>query len=1004
MSKKMLIDARHPEETRVALLAHGKVEDFDFESAARKPLRGNIYLARVTRVEPSLQAAFVEYGGNRHGFLAFSEIHSDYYQIPVADRDVLRKAEALEAELAEKLAELDESRAPLAEEEEERFDEVASENEDDDEAMASSDTGNDDEETDRPRRRRRRRGGRGRYNRSRGHKSSSEETSSDENLTTSEEGAEEPPAHPEEKVKANSEEDAGRSGNAADCKSIDGEDAVDEQASSPSLPLEAEAAPTLTQEVKEEPDLEGEDQKAEAQDDKTAEDDAPEENINEDEALETDSIAEDEGAVDEPESDTSGENAQETEEATQAKADEPPRELTEEEKAAQAAAAEIADLEKRYHEARQARDKLLRNYRIQEVINRRQIMLIQVVKEERGNKGAAVTSYLSLAGRYGVLMPNNSRGGGVSRKITNSSDRKRLRKAIKDLNVPQGQGLIIRTAGAKRTKVEIKRDYDYLSRLWDTIREQTLKSIAPCLIYEEASLIKRAMRDLYDKDTSEVLVEGEDGYREAKDFMKMLMPSHAKNVQPYREPIPLFLKRDVERQLDEMYRPVVTLKSGGYLVIQQTEALISIDVNSGKATKERNVEATALKTNSEAAVEVARQCRLRDLAGLVVIDFIDMDENRNNRAVEKKLKDAMKADRARIQIGAISSFGLLEMSRQRRRSGIVDGTTRVCPTCEGSGAIRSVEMGALRILRGIEEVAIKDRAAVVTAHTSHDVALYILNQKRSWINRIEETYKTSVEVLADTSKAGDQFELTKSGKAPEIPTLRQDTITSPEEEEDQKASSLEKDKQSPSAHDPSEGDEAESKPKKKSRRRRRKKSDDQTDHEAETAEASSKEEPSDASPETKDQQSSSEKPSSEEGGEEDSEGDGKKRRRRGRRGGRRNRKSSDASSSENSSDTQDGESSKKEPPKESVWADAPSPSAAFADPSATPQDAKPSPEAPAKKAEQSSPAQNPFRGSEASETPDASSTAGSDKNAAAPSAETSHSAPVKSKPTAPKRG
>ena len=638
--------------------------------------------------------------------------------------------------------------------------------------------------------------------------------------------------------------------------------------------------------------------------DAEANDDAPADNAAEDaaepEAASDNERADEEGAEapQEAEEDANADAIEDEEPAPEAK-----KELTEEEVAAREQAAEIADLKARYDAARRQREKLLRNYRIQEVIKRRQILLVQVVKEERGNKGAALTTYMSLAGRYGVLMPNNARGGGVSRKITNAGDRKRLRSAMKDLSVPKGQGLIIRTAGAKRTKAEIKRDYDYLARLWETIRDQTMKSVAPCLIYEEASLIKRAIRDLYDKDTDEILVEGETGYREAKDFMKMLMPSHAKNVQPYREKSPLFLRHDVDRQLDEMYQPVVTLKSGGYLVIQQTEALISIDVNSGKATKERNVEATALKTNSEAAVEVARQCRLRDLAGLVVIDFIDMDENRNNRAVEKKLKDAMKMDRARIQIGSISSFGLMEMSRQRRRSGIVDGTTRACPTCDGAGAVRSAEMAALRVLRAVEEAAVKDRAGEVTATTCHEVALYILNQKRSYLNRIEDTYKISVAIMSDHEKAGDQFDITKRGRAPSLDDSKSSVVefeagTEPAEDATADDSSADA---APAAETATETDGeyraegGEGGEKKRRRRRRRRKSegddadtttpsaDEASSTESGTAETSTAEgtegDNAEAAPGTAEKTDG-----------DDDDSDGKKRRRRGRRGGRRGRK------------------------------------------------------------------------------------------------------------------
>ncbi|MEO0699872.1 MAG: ribonuclease E/G, partial [Pseudomonadota bacterium] len=465
------------------------------------------------------------------------------------------------------------------------------------------------------------------------------------------------------------------------------------------------------------------------------------------------------------------------------------------------------------------RNRLLRAYKIQEVIKRRQIMLVQVVKEERGNKGAAVTTYLSLAGRYGVLMPNTARGGGISRKITSQGDRKRLKKSMAELDIAPNMGLIIRTAGAKRTKTEIKRDYDYLLRLWETIRERTLESVAPCLIYEEASLIKRAIRDLYDKDTGEILVQGEEGYREAKDFMKMLMPSHAKHVQPYKGDLPIFLKHKVEQQLDQMYQPVVQLKSGGYLVIQQTEALVSIDVNSGKATKERNVEATALKTNSEAAQEVARQCRLRDLAGLIVIDFIDMEENRNNRTVEKKFKEAMKNDRARTQIGNISGFGLMEMSRQRRRSGIVDGTTQTCPVCDGAGAVRSHEVAAVRILRAAEGLAAQGKSGLVTVKTSTDVALFILNTKRAWLERLETTYGVKTNILADSSKFADQYEVSGSGSPSNAMTLR-DTVgdETPVDTADPTDSPSD-DSDSDNALD--EETSTEDKPKRRRRRRRR---------------------------------------------------------------------------------------------------------------------------------------------------------------------------------------
>jgi ribonuclease E len=547
MSRKMLIDAAHPEETRVVVLDGTRVEEFDFESQARKQLRGNIYLAKVTRVEPSLQAAFVEYGGNRHGFLAFNEIHPDYYQIPHADREALMR-EAAEA--------------------------------DDEEGGAAAATASGDEESDQV-------GG-----------------------------------------------------------------------------------------------------------------------------------LEDEVEVDE-------------------------------------------EIERR-------RRRMLRRYKIQEVIRRRQIMLVQVVKEERGNKGAALTTYLSLAGRYCVLMPNTDRGGGISRKITSATDRKRLRSVVQSLDVPAGMGLIVRTAGAKRTKAEIKRDYDYLVRAWENIRDTTLHSVAPALIYEEEDLVKRAIRDLYDKELDGIWVEGEAGYKEARDFMRMLMPAQAKKVQAYREPTPLFVRHRIEDHLAQIYSPVVPLKSGGYLVINQTEALVAIDVNSGRATRERNIEATALKTNLEAAEETCRQLRLRDLAGLIVIDFIDMEEAKNNRAVEKKLKDCLKDDRARVQIGKISGFGLMELSRQRRRTGILEGTTHVCPHCQGAGRVRSVESSALSALRAAELEGLRGGGEIVL-RVPKEVGLYILNAKREHLMRLRQTHGLWVNVALDDALAAADHAIDRvSSEAPPV--------------------------------------------------------------------------------------------------------------------------------------------------------------------------------------------------------------------------------------------
>jgi ribonuclease E len=550
----MLIDSAHPEETRVVVLDGNRVDDFDYETQAKRQLRGNIYLAKVTRVEPSLQAAFVEYGGNRHGFLAFTEIHPDYYKIPSADRDALK-------------AEFD-AAAAAAEE-------------------AENGHGPNGEEED--------------------------------------------------------------------------EDAVEER----------------------------------------------------------------------------------------------------------------------------RRQILTRRYRIQEVIQRRQIMLVQVVKEERGNKGAALTTYLSLAGRYCVLMPNTARGGGISRKITNGADRKRLKKIATGLDVPQGKGLIIRTAGAKRTKTEIKRDYEYLIRAWDDICSLTMRSIAPALIYEESSLVKRAIRDLYDKDVDEIHVEGEAAYKEAKDFVRMLMPSHAKRVHLWRDPTPIFSKNGVERQLETIYSPVVQLRSGGYIVINQTEALVAIDVNSGRATRERNIEQTALKTNLEAADEAARQMRLRDLAGLIVIDFIDMEEAKNDRIVEKRMKDCLRFDRARVQMGKISGFGLLELSRQRRRTGVLEGSFHLCPQCAGTGRVRSIESSTLTLLRSLDEASMRRKGEDLEARAPTEVALYLLNEKRETLSTIEQNRDVRVRVTASSMLKPPDFEIVSTGyhAVAEAPAAREAPEPEPAEPE-----------------------------------------------------------------------------------------------------------------------------------------------------------------------------------------------------------------------------
>jgi ribonuclease E len=659
MPSKMLIDAAHPEETRVVVVKGNRVEEFDYESANKKQLRGNIYLAKVTRVEPSLQAAFVDYGGNRHGFLAFTEIHPDYYQIPVADRQALLDAEAEE-----------ESRARDAEAAE------------DDEAASG-------------RRRRRGRRGRGRPDQA-NHKERGGEPRGAESAAAESTPEGEAPTEPSE---------AGST-----------------------VAMEASA---LLHEVSE---------AAERRQD--ADDEVPDRVTGSVEEVEEDDEAD---AVE-----TVGQRVVATEATGEAAAE-----------SVESVGSEDA-LEEVPERARRRRG---RPYKIQEVIRRRQIILVQVVKEERGTKGAALTTYLSLAGRYTVLMPNTARGGGISRKITNPTDRKRLREIAGELEVPEGMGLIIRTAGAQRTKTEIKRDYDYLLRLWETVRDLTLKSTAPSLVYEEGSLIKRSIRDLYNKDIDEVLVAGDDAYREAKDFMRMLMPSHAKNVKPYKEPEPVFIRYQVERQLAAMFSPQVVLKSGGYIVINQTEALVAIDVNSGKATREHNIEDTALKTNLEAAEEVARQLRLRDLAGLIVIDFIDMDERRNSRLVERRLKESLRHDRARIQVGRISHFGLLEMSRQRLRTGMLEGSTSSCAMCQGTGIVRSIESVALDVLRSLEDRLITDGVVPLVATTAVDVALYILNQKRSHLKDIEQRYRIPITVTADENLHVSQFVIERSAES-----------------------------------------------------------------------------------------------------------------------------------------------------------------------------------------------------------------------------------------------
>src|SRR5579871_36367 len=704
MANKMLIDATHPEETRVVVLRGNRVEEFDFESANRKQLRGNIYLAKVTRVEPSLQAAFVDYGGNRHGFLAFSEIHPDYYQIPVADRQALIDEEERAHRDAE--AEADRRagmrRHPSRPRAAERHVET----------VASDPVEGDEPEIE---------------------AAPSDSIDSAPDLQAHAEQGAQPEArepHDGEEVRATADDDqAGIPVDAAPQVEL--------------LPAEADASAlaghATTPEHEESPIRAGDMAEGERHGDAGAiagaELEVVEENRDEDDGNGRSEAAEGEAEGEEEEivESVGGDDALE----------------------------EVPDRAPRHR----------RQYKIQEVIKRRQIMLVQVVKEERGTKGAALTTYLSLAGRYSVLMPNTARGGGISRKITNVMDRRRLKEIAQELEVPEGMGIILRTAGATRTKTEIKRDFEYLLRAWETVRDLTLKSTAPTLVYEEGSLIKRAIRDLYTKDIDEVVVAGDAAYREARDFMRMLMPSHTKNVRPYHDSQPIFAKYGIESQLDAMFSPVVQLRSGGYIVLNQTEALVAIDVNSGRATREHHIEDTALKTNLEASEEIARQLRLRDLAGLIVIDFIDMDEKRNNRAVERRLKDCLKNDRARIQVGRISHFGLLEMSRQRIRTSMLESSTDKCPHCGGTGHVRSVSSVALQLLRMIEETLQRGATHNIVGRTRSEIALYVLNHKRAHLHDLEHRFQIAITIASDDAISGQLPFVIEKGE--QVRTLEQ---------------------------------------------------------------------------------------------------------------------------------------------------------------------------------------------------------------------------------------
>jgi ribonuclease E len=697
MTNKMIIDASHPEETRVVVLRGNRVEEFDFESASKRPLRGNIYLAKVTRVEPSLQAAFIDYGGNRHGFLAFSEIHPDYYQIPVADRQALLEEEAL------------------------------SQREEDEEA-------NGERRSRRHRRPRRpeieARAGMG--------EAISEPASADEP------GADEPapgadsPSSGGDSTEAEAHGAAVPSATVSDAMNVastfatwsDGDTESLGPESLPENPNPSEPGNAAPAAAPVEAPSGGLRPDEHADDAKTIDEVEHGEPLHEDDEHEVTTL---EGGSEERLAPSPKQRAEDEGEPVE-----------------QIGGDALEEVPRRA-------PRLRRQYKIQEVIKRRQVLLVQVVKEERGNKGAALTTYLSLAGRYSVLMPNTARGGGISRKITNAQDRSRLKGIAEELDVPEGMGVILRTAGASRTKAEVKRDFEYLLRMWETVRETTLASSAPTLVYEEGSLIKRAIRDLYSKEVEEIVVAGEAGYREARQFMRLLMPSHVNSVQFYRDTQPVFAKAGVESQLDAMFSNQVTLKSGGYIVINQTEALVAIDVNSGRSTREHNIEDTALRTNLEAADEIARQLRLRDLAGLIVVDFIDMEESRNNRAVERRIKDALKNDRARIQVGRISHFGLLEMSRQRIRTGVLEGSTVVCPHCQGSGVVRSTASIALHVLRVLEDALIKSATHDISVRTRTPVALYILNQKRANLRDLERRFGVAIAVEADDTLTGANY-------------------------------------------------------------------------------------------------------------------------------------------------------------------------------------------------------------------------------------------------------
>ncbi|EGD58940.1 ribonuclease E [Novosphingobium nitrogenifigens DSM 19370] len=726
----MLIDARHQEETRVAVLKGNRIEEFDFESSDHKQIKGNIYLAKVTRVEPSLQAAFVDFGGNRHGFLAFSEIHPDYYQIPKEDREALLAEEASHAEAEAALRAADE---------------------DDEDDFAEGDAFDDGE------------------------------------------------------------------------------------------------------------------------------------GVTEVDGTEKDQVATIEGGVIE-----NGDDAEEAATEEGEESDDGRRRGRGRRRQGRAQTKEADELRAR-------RLALRRRYKIQDVIQRRQVLLVQVVKEERGNKGAALTTYLSLAGRYCVLMPNSSHGGGISRKINSAADRKRLKTIISELELPKSMSCIVRTAGLQRTKPEIKRDFDYLARLWDEIRERTLHSSAPALIHSDSDLIKRAIRDIYNREIEEVVVEGEAGYRAAKDFMKLLMPSHAKRVKQYVDPVPLFQRYGAEDQLTAMYDPVVQLRSGGYLVINPTEALVSIDINSGRSTKEHGIEATALSTNLEAAREIARQLRLRDMAGLVVIDFIDMEYGSNIRKVEKAMKEALKDDRARIQVGRISGFGLMEMSRQRLRTGVLEATTRACPHCDGSGLVRTASSAGLSALRMIEDEAAKGRGSIVTLYASQEAAIYVLNAKRGDLAEIEDRYGVTVEVIPEGENEGAKMRVASRGPKPEFTPRFEPIVELVEEDvaDEEDESDVDAEDNDDERGESRDGDNGEGSGRRKRRRRRRGRNrdrrEDGTPEGSETDDADGSDEGDEAGEDAGDDTETGASAEGESASDGENGGEGRRKRRRRNRRRRGNR-------------------------------------------------------------------------------------------------------------------